>query len=166
MDQAIRDITPLMQSHDARDLEEIHAIKDRLLRFDDVQAVEILDESGHPVSAGSHRENLDKSPLRLSRELPPALPKHAGAPLATRNGGMVTLHCSRTAAREAMVKLREDVSESQRTHFQDLVSLLGLASAVLLVIGLVTAWLLARRIERPITALIRSADRIGQGDYT
>src|SRR5690606_18611477 len=41
---------------------------------------------------------------------------------------------------------------------------------VILVLGLVSAvalaWWAARRIERPISALIRSADRIGQGDLS
>ncbi len=39
----------------------------------------------------------------------------------------------------------------------------GLAITGILVLG---AWLLARRLERPIVELIRSAERIGEGDYT
>jgi len=39
----------------------------------------------------------------------------------------------------------------------------GLAITALLALG---AWLLARRLERPIVELIRSAERIGEGDYT
>jgi diguanylate cyclase (GGDEF)-like protein/PAS domain S-box-containing protein len=39
----------------------------------------------------------------------------------------------------------------------------GLAITGILVLG---AWLVARRLERPIVELIRSAERIGEGDYT
>ena len=44
-----------------------------------------------------------------------------------------------------------------------------LASALALLVGLIgaaLAWRAAHRIERPIDALIKSAERIGQGDYT
>ena len=36
----------------------------------------------------------------------------------------------------------------------------------LIVLVLIGAWFFARRFSRPISALIRSADRIGEGDYT
>ena len=36
----------------------------------------------------------------------------------------------------------------------------------LLALGLIGAWFIARQLARPISALIKSADRIGEGDYT
>ena len=37
---------------------------------------------------------------------------------------------------------------------------------VLLALGLTGAWFIARQLSRPISALVKTADRIGEGDYT
>ncbi len=44
--------------------------------------------------------------------------------------------------------------------------ILGITAGVLILSSLVVAWLLARRLERPISSLIKNAERIGQGDYS
>ncbi|HEY1283925.1 MAG TPA: diguanylate cyclase, partial [Steroidobacteraceae bacterium] len=62
--------------------------------------------------------------------------------------------------------LLERMTSVSRDHFQ---TALLLASTLALLGGLVAAalaWRAGRKLEQPISALIRSADRIGQGDYT
>jgi len=44
--------------------------------------------------------------------------------------------------------------------------ILGAAGLLITAVLATVAWLLARRLERPIVELIRSAERIGEGDYT
>jgi PAS domain S-box-containing protein len=45
-------------------------------------------------------------------------------------------------------------------------AVLGGTAALLITSSLITAWLLARRVEKPISTLIKSAERIGRGDYS
>ncbi len=42
----------------------------------------------------------------------------------------------------------------------------GVLALLVGLVGAAIAWRAAHRIERPIDALIKSAERIGQGDYT
>src|SRR5687768_8157419 len=44
--------------------------------------------------------------------------------------------------------------------------ILSVTAGLLVLSSLIVAWLLARRLERPITSLIKNAERIGQGDYS
>jgi diguanylate cyclase (GGDEF)-like protein/PAS domain S-box-containing protein len=62
--------------------------------------------------------------------------------------------------------LREELEQVNREDFRRWNWII--AAAGLLITGLLAsvAWLLARRLERPIVELIRSAERIGEGDYT
>src|SRR5262249_46144769 len=62
--------------------------------------------------------------------------------------------------------LMERMTSVSRDHLR---TALLLAAGLALIGGLAgaaLAWRAGRKLEQPITALIRSADRIGQGDYT
>ncbi len=45
-------------------------------------------------------------------------------------------------------------------------AVLGAMAVLLITSSLIIAWLLARRVEQPISTLIKSAERIGRGDYS
>ncbi len=74
-----------------------------------------------------------------------------------------TTSAARTATSIELLKRLHLVSQT------DLLDGLALAAVLAGIAGLVAAWLAWRagfRLEQPITALIRSAERFGQGDYT
>jgi diguanylate cyclase (GGDEF)-like protein/PAS domain S-box-containing protein len=63
-------------------------------------------------------------------------------------------------------QLKQDLLDAQRTGFLDSMWTLTAVSALFSALSMTLAWLYARRLERPITRLIRSAREIGSGDYT
>jgi diguanylate cyclase (GGDEF)-like protein/PAS domain S-box-containing protein len=62
--------------------------------------------------------------------------------------------------------LLDRMNTVSRDHLQTALMLAGALALVGGLIGAALAWRAGRKLEQPITALIRSADRIGQGDYT
>jgi diguanylate cyclase (GGDEF)-like protein/PAS domain S-box-containing protein len=144
-----------------RDWGETHAIASRLMRQPGVDGIVIRDLAGSDVFSNMRPTEGESAPLTISRDI--VAPSVTGG---SRRVGTVTLRVSRAGVESALGQLERDVADSQRRHFVELVTLLSLACGILMVAGLVAAWLLARRIERPISQLIKSADRIGQGDYT
>src|SRR5688572_10788605 len=141
--------------------EDAHAVGAELLRLRNVAGVEIR----------SVRGDIVFSQLRPSAEgLVEAEQQVLGAP-RKRDAqppllGTVKVSLSRDAAVSAVNEVSRQVESERRSSFLRQLGLLGAVCAVLIVAGLVAGWLIAGRIERPITALIKSADRIGQGDYT
>ncbi len=141
--------------------EDAHAVGAELLRLRNVAGVEIR----------SVRGDIVFSQLRPSAEgLVEAEQQVVGAP-RKRDAqppvlGTVKVSLSRDAAISAVSEVSRQVESERRSSFLRQLGLLGAVCAVLIVAGLVAGWLIAGRIERPITALIKSADRIGQGDYT
>ncbi len=153
----------------AKDWPAAHSIAAELLQIEDVQTIELHDaleteifSASPPPRPGTQHST---SPVTVTRTIvAPARPKDRDAnPPAV---GTLRVTLSRSTVDSAMGSLVRDVATSQRDHFLRLMGLLGAVCAVLIVLGLIAAWLIAARIEKPIAALIRSADRIGQGDYT
>jgi diguanylate cyclase (GGDEF)-like protein/PAS domain S-box-containing protein len=62
--------------------------------------------------------------------------------------------------------LREQLERVEREDFTRGAWAIALAGALITAVLAALSWLLAQRLERPIAALIRSAERIGEGDYT
>jgi diguanylate cyclase (GGDEF)-like protein/PAS domain S-box-containing protein len=67
---------------------------------------------------------------------------------------------------EPATALASRLSATSRNDLRTAMLLAGLIAGVSGLIGAVLAWRVGRRLEQPIAALIKSADRIGQGDYT
>ncbi len=159
-------LSAAMATHDWA---EAHAIATELLEIEDVAAIELRDALGTVVFSATPPpkpgEPDSAAPIAVVRNiLAPARPKDRDAQPPVVGTLRVTL--SRGTVDSAMGGLVRDVASSQRGHFIDMMGLLGVICAVLIVLGLIAAWLIAARIEKPIAALIKSADRIGQGDYT
>ncbi len=142
-----------------------HAIATEMLELRDVAAVAVRDARGTTVfSEANKTEASRRDPIVVSRAVwSPASDQDEAQ--ANRVGAF-TVSMSPAIIETALSQLQNDVAASQRRHFTNLLTLIAAMCALLIGLGLVGAWLLARRIERPISALIRSADRIGQGDYT
>ncbi|MGH8178139.1 MAG: EAL domain-containing protein [Steroidobacter sp.] len=62
--------------------------------------------------------------------------------------------------------LREQLERVERTDFNRAIWIIAIAGAFITGVLALLSWLLAQRLERPIVELIRSAERIGEGDYT
>jgi diguanylate cyclase (GGDEF)-like protein/PAS domain S-box-containing protein len=62
--------------------------------------------------------------------------------------------------------LRTQLERVEREEFARRMWRIPVAGALITMVLGALSWLLAQRLERPIAALIRSAERIGEGDYT
>ncbi|HMN44313.1 MAG TPA: EAL domain-containing protein [Povalibacter sp.] len=80
--------------------------------------------------------------------------------------GIVRLEVGRPGLLDSARGLREQLESVEERDFRNWVWIIGGAGLLITVVMAVVAWLLARRLERPIVELIRSAERIGEGDYT
>jgi diguanylate cyclase (GGDEF)-like protein/PAS domain S-box-containing protein len=72
---------------------------------------------------------------------------------------------SREGSRETSAA-REQFEATQRTQLRKSLLIAGALGLVALAVGLTLAWWAGRRVRDPISTLIKSADRIAQGDYS
>jgi diguanylate cyclase (GGDEF)-like protein/PAS domain S-box-containing protein len=144
------------------------ALPRQLQRFqDDESVIEILirdadqrvryrwvrgaDEAGSRVLSAVY-------PIRIMLEASPGVP-------VPRTIGHAQVSMS-TAAANSTAQLADRIEESSREDFRRALGIAALIAALAGILGGFIAWGAGRRLERPIVALIRSAERIGQGDYT
>jgi diguanylate cyclase (GGDEF)-like protein/PAS domain S-box-containing protein len=142
-----------------------HAIANELVSLEDVGAVELQDGLGTILFTDDRLpRGIKREPITVSRVI--HVPTSGKDQQQERRVGVLTVSMSPALIDSALAQLTRDAGNAQRRHFANLLALIGTICALLIGLGLVGAWMLARRIEQPISALIRSADRIGQGDYT
>jgi diguanylate cyclase (GGDEF)-like protein/PAS domain S-box-containing protein len=149
---------PLAGALYARNSAATAAIAERLLQEPDVERVEVSDAKGSLMYAGGVEPAgipaLD-SPIRSSV---------AGAGYAPV--GTLRVWMSHAKLNETLAGLRAQLESQQAMQGKRMSGgLLGL-TGLLLLLGLTGAWFIARQLARPISALVKTADRIGQGDYT
>ncbi|HKE94496.1 MAG TPA: EAL domain-containing protein, partial [Povalibacter sp.] len=84
--------------------------------------------------------------------------------------GTIELHVGRPGLLASTQGLRTQLErverENERENFSRRVWIIARAGVFITIVLVLVAWMLARRLERPIIELIRSAERIGEGDYT
>jgi diguanylate cyclase (GGDEF)-like protein/PAS domain S-box-containing protein len=80
--------------------------------------------------------------------------------------GQIEVTLARPGLRAAAESLTAQLDDIKRREFQRWMWVIAAAGALITAILVLGAWYLARRLERPIVELIRSAERIGEGDYT
>ncbi|HMK87743.1 MAG TPA: EAL domain-containing protein [Steroidobacteraceae bacterium] len=150
-------------------------IADRLLEERDIGRVEVTDAAGKTLFSGENRAgdepsgSSDEAALLKQATLKPlavtiAIPSRAGSPLAT--GGTLKISVSRAKLQETLASIRAQLERQQDDQVRRMRGLLARITLPLVALGLLGAWLIARQLARPISALIQSADRIGEGDYT
>ena len=155
----LRSATLLAGPLHANNTAATRAIAERLLQESDVERVEIADTNGRIIYSGGAQEaalGAATSETAL-RERGSA----DGAPIGT-----LRIWMSRAKLDETLAGLHAQLETHQAIQGKrvsgGLVALIGL----LLALGLTGAWFIARQLSRPISALVKTADRIGQGDYT
>ena len=161
-DTALRRLAPALA---ANDWSAASAIANEMLTLKDVAAIELQDGLGTSVfSVTNPTPASRREPVVVSRVIQSPAPGKDQE--QKQRDGVLTVSMSPAMIDSTLAQLTNDVDSSQQRHLVNLLALIGTICALLIGLGLVGAWILARRIERPISALIRSADRIGQGDYT
>ncbi len=80
--------------------------------------------------------------------------------------GSLRIWMSRAEMRDTLASIRKQLESQQGMQIKRMRGLLAGITLPLLVLGLAGAWFIARQLAGPIAALVKSADRIGQGDYT
>jgi diguanylate cyclase (GGDEF)-like protein/PAS domain S-box-containing protein len=135
------------------------ALAERLLQEPEVERVEVTDADGNVVYAGG------RAPAGAASTL--ATPLHSSvAGSAAAPQGTLRIWMSHANLNETLAGLRAQLQSQQTLQGKRMGGgLLGL-TGLLLLLGLTGAWFIARQLARPISALVKTADRIGQGDYT
>jgi len=147
-------LEPALATNDIATIERIGAA---LVENPTVLSAAITDSNGTALFAGSK---------------PPAVQLQAAeyrsASRAIGPGTLGTVHVQvwRQGLTATANKLREDLTTAERFDFQRWLWIIGLAGALIAIALCVVADVLGKRLERPIVELIRSAERIGAGDYS
>ena len=113
---------------------------------------------------------------RAARPAQDALQSEAIQQIRTPRDGTTGTRASRTlgeaqvvltqAAPEPVGAIGRRMSAISREDFRTVLMLAGAVAAGAGLVGAGLAWRAGRRLEQPISALIKSAERMGQGDYT
>jgi diguanylate cyclase (GGDEF)-like protein/PAS domain S-box-containing protein len=80
--------------------------------------------------------------------------------------GVLEIEVARPGLRASADVLRDQLQRMERAQLQERVWVLALVGVCMTGLLVAIALWLARRFERPIVEMIRSAERIGEGDYT
>jgi diguanylate cyclase (GGDEF)-like protein/PAS domain S-box-containing protein len=140
----------------------VTSIAERLLDERDIERVEVLDAHGAVLFRGGdpaaqQSEDWFSFQSTIHSNL-------VSAPV--QRVGSLRIWMSRAEMNETLASIRKQLESQQGFQIKRMRGLLAGITLPLLLLGLVGAWFIARQIERPISALVMSADRIGQGDYT
>ncbi len=149
----------LLPALNPRNEAAVAAIAGRLLDERDIERVEVLDARGHVLFAGrnSAAQTTTVGPFVLQSNIQSA---------AGQRVGSLQIWMSRARMQETLAAIGAKLESHQGMQFRRMRGLLAGVTLPLLALGLVGAWFIARQLARPISALVKSADRIGQGDYT
>ncbi|MDE2305391.1 MAG: EAL domain-containing protein, partial [Gammaproteobacteria bacterium] len=135
----------------------------RLLQLTDVASVEVLDRSGRIVYDSRNPEAPPSARGSYALQTPVLLrPRGTSA----ERVGTLQVQLSRAALDEAIAGLGSRLSREQSIEAHRVAVGLAALGALLLVLGAAGAWILAARLSQPLAQLVKSAERIGQGDYS
>jgi diguanylate cyclase (GGDEF)-like protein/PAS domain S-box-containing protein len=145
----------------------IASIASRLLEERDIEAVQVTDADGAILFSGRAPANAAGEPPGSALE--PLTVKTAIQPSDAapgKLGGTLQISMSRALMQSTLADVRAQIDNRQENQIKRLRGLFARVMLPLLALGLIAAWFIARQLAKPISALIKSADRIGQGDYT
>jgi diguanylate cyclase (GGDEF)-like protein/PAS domain S-box-containing protein len=140
----------------------VASIAGRLLDERDIERVEVADAHGTVLFSGGYiAAKPSDDPFVFQRTIHSNL---VSAPV--QDVGTLRISMSRGEMAETLTSIRKQLESQQGMQIKRMRGLLAGITLPLLVLGLAGAWFFARQLSAPITALVKSADRIGQGDYT
>jgi diguanylate cyclase (GGDEF)-like protein/PAS domain S-box-containing protein len=139
----------------------VATIAERLLEERDIERVEVRDSRGAVLFTGSNEvaDSSGAGPFVLQSSIP-------GKNAALQPSGTLQIWLNRTKMQDTLVSIQSQMENRQGNQVKRMSGVLAAVVVVLIASGLIGAWYIARQLARPITALVKSADRIGEGDYT
>src|ERR1700733_529379 len=140
----------------------VTSIAERLLDERDIKRVEVLDvhgtvlfRGGDPAAQQSEDSFAFQSTVPSNLVSPPV-----------QQVGSLRIWISRAEMNETLASIGKQLESQQGLQIKRMRGLLAGITLPLLVLGLAGARVIARQLAGPIAALVKSADRLGQGDYT
>ena len=139
----------------------VSSIAARLLEERDIERVEVRDAHGAVLFTGSNaiEDKSGRGPFVLNSLIPG---KVAGQP----REGTLEIWLDRGKMQDTLVSIQSQMENRQGHQVKRMGGLVAGVVLPLILLGVIGAWFIARQLSRPITALVKSADRIGEGDYT
>jgi diguanylate cyclase (GGDEF)-like protein/PAS domain S-box-containing protein len=140
----------------------VASIAERLLEERDIERVEVEDARGVVLFTGSNsvEDPSGRGPFVQKSAI------RANGGQASPAGGTLRLWLNRAKMNDTLVSIQSQMENRQGHQVQRMGGLLAKVTLPLILLGLLGAWFIARQLARPIRALVKSADRIGEGDYT
>ena len=141
----------------------IAAIAEKLLDEHDVSRVKVLDAHDRVIFNGTNPAVLitPDGPYFLQTVVHQN-PTAADAPKV----GSLQIWMSRGELQGTLSSIHTQLLSKQGVQTKRIRGLFAFITVPLLILGLVGAWFVARQLASPIKALVKTADRIGRGDYT
>jgi diguanylate cyclase (GGDEF)-like protein/PAS domain S-box-containing protein len=140
----------------------VASIAERLLDERDIERVEVLDARGAVLfSGGDPAAQAAGDWFVFQSTIHSNL---VSAPV--QRVGSLRIWMSRAEMQETLASIRKQLESQQGMQIKRMRGLIASITLPLLALGLAGAWFIARQLAGPISALVKSADRIGQGDYT
>src|ERR1700722_9035786 len=140
----------------------VSTIAERLLEERDIERVEVRDTRGGVLFTGSNQ--LD-DPSGLGPFVLKSSIRGKGAGLS-QSAGTLQIWLNRGEMHNTLASIQSQMENRQGHQVERMRGLFAGVALPLILLGLLGAWYIARQLARPITALVKSADRIGEGDYT
>jgi PAS domain S-box-containing protein len=140
----------------------VSTIAERLLEERDIERVEVRDTRGGVLFTGSNQldDPSGLGPFVLKSSI---RGKGAGS---SQSAGTLQIWLNRAEMHDTLASIQSQMENRQGRQVERMGGLLAKVTLPLILLGLFGAWFVAHRLARPITALVKSADRIGEGDYT
>ena len=141
----------------------IGAIAGRLLDEPDIERVEVLDAHNNVLYA---RSNPAAQPTAAGPYVLQTNIRSTVAPGAMQRIGSLEIWMSRAELQETLSSINTELETKQGVQTKRIRGAFAVIAIPLVLLGLLGAWYIARQLSGPIAALVKSADRIGEGDYT
>ncbi len=141
----------------------IATIAGRLLDEPDIERVEVLDAHNNVVYA---RGNPAAQPTAAGPYVLQSNIRSTAAPGAMQRIGSLEIWMSRAEMQETLSSINTELVSKQGAETKRIRGAFAIIAIPLVLLGLLGAWYIARQLSGPIAALVKSADRIGEGDYT
>jgi diguanylate cyclase (GGDEF)-like protein/PAS domain S-box-containing protein len=138
----------------------LRQISETLLKHPSVVAVTILKVDG---TAAIEQMRSEPWAQTLAPQEKRTVRRELGA---LQSIGAIEIVVGRPGLLGSAAALRAQLEQIERDDFFRWIWIIVSAGALITAVLVWVAWVLARRLERPIVELIRSAERIGEGDYT
>jgi diguanylate cyclase (GGDEF)-like protein/PAS domain S-box-containing protein len=141
----------------------IGTIAGRLLDEPDIERVEVLDAHNNVLYA---RSNPAAQPTATGPYVLQSNIRSAIAPGAAQRIGSLEIWMSRAELQETLSSINTELETKQDVQSKRMRGVFLFIAIPLVLLGLLGAWFIARQLSGPIAALVKSANRIGEGDYT